>query len=95
MLSMQFQRLLGQLSVILKPEKNPVTIEDLNLTQEYSGIPYDLVIDGVILNDNLQKIGKDKIWLNDEVRKFGFSPEEALIVTLNGKGEMFCQKKEN
>jgi len=65
------------------------------LQQEYTGIPYDLVIDGIILNDNLQKIGKDKAWLNEEVRKFGFCPEEALIVTLNGKGEMFCQKKEN
>ena len=72
-----------------------VTLEDLNLKTEYSGVPYDLVIDGVILNDNLQKIQKDKLWLENEVRKFGFSSEEALIVTLNGKGEIFCQKKEN
>ena len=79
----------------MKPEKNNVTLEDLQLKSEYSGIPYDLVIDGVILKDNLQKIGKDMIWLKEEVRKFGFSPEEALIVTLNGKGEIFCQKKEN
>ena len=67
----------------------------MQIKSEYSGIPYDLVIDGVVLKDNLQKIGKDMIWLKEEVRKFGFSPEEALIVTLNGKGEMFCQKKEN
>lgn len=53
-----------------------------------------MVIDGVILNDNLQKIGKDRIWLENEVSKFGFTPEEALIVTLNGKGNIFCQKKE-
>lgn len=83
------------MSVILKPEKNGVTLEDLQLKAEYAGIPYDLVIDGVILRDNLQKIGKDIIWLEKEVKKFGFRPEEALIVTLNGKGEMFCQKKEN
>lgn len=25
---------------------------------EYEGIPYDLVIDGVIMNDNLKAIGK-------------------------------------
>ena len=66
----------------MKPEKNPVTIEDLNLESEYSGISYDLVIDGVILKDNLQKIGKNEDWLKNEVGKFGFSTEDALIVTL-------------
>ena len=91
---MQFQKHLGQLSVILKPEKNPVVLEDLQLKAEYSGIPSDLVIDGVILKDNLRKIGKDINWLEKQVRKFGFKPEEALVVTLNGKGDIFCQKKE-
>lgn len=66
----------------------------MNLQSKYSGIPYDLVIDGRILTDNLQKIGKDKVWLQNEVKKFGFSPEEALIVTINGKGDIYCQKKE-
>lgn len=66
----------------------------MQINADYTGIPYDLVIDGVILNDNLQKIGKNKKWLDTEVGKFGFKPEEALIVTLNGKGDMFCQKKE-
>ena len=91
---MLYWKLLGQLSVILKPEKNQVTLEDLQLQSDYVGIPYDLVIDGVILKENLQKIGKSIEWLKKEVQKFGFSPQEALIVTLNGKGEIFCQKKE-
>ena len=69
-------------------------MEDLQISADYLGIPYDLVIDGIVLNDNLQKIGKDKVWLETEVSKFGFKPEEALIVTLNGKGDIFCQKKE-
>ena len=91
---MQFQRLLGQLSVIVKPGKRNPTLEELQVEADYTGIPYDLVIDGVILYDNLEKIGKNKNWLEKEVRKFGFKPEEALVVTLNGKGDMFCQKKE-
>ena len=69
-------------------------LEDLKLDSDYTGIPYDLVIDGVILKENLQKIGKDEAWLENEVSKFGFKPKEALIVTLNGKGDMFCQKRE-
>ena len=80
--------------MILKPEKQPVLLKDLKIEGEYSGIPYDLVIDGVILRDNLQKISKDEKWLIEQVSKFNIKPKDALIVTINGKGDIFCQKKE-
>ena len=85
----------GQVTVIPKPEKRNVIAEDLNITTEYEGIPYDLVVDGKVMNKNLKKIGKDYNWLKKEVRKFNMNPEEALIVTYDGKGQIFCQKKEN
>ena len=47
------------------------------------------------MNENLTKIGKDYNWLLLEVEKFGFKPEEALLVTFDGKGQIFCQKKEH
>ena len=84
----------GQITVIPKPEKQNVKLEDLNLKAEYEGLPYDLVIDGVIQEENLNKISKNKEWLEKEVKKFNMKPYEALVVTINGKGEMFCQKKE-
>ncbi|MBP3596126.1 MAG: DUF421 domain-containing protein [Clostridia bacterium] len=84
----------GEVTIIPKPEKRPVTLEDMNLEAKYQGIPYELVIDGNIMEDNLKKIGKNYIWLKKEVEKFGYSPEEALIVTLDANGEIFSQKKE-
>ena len=84
----------GQITVIPKPEKQNATIEDLGLKAEYEGLPYDLVIDGVVQEENLQKISKNKEWLEKEIQKFNMKPREALIVTINGKGEIFCQKKE-
>lgn len=84
----------GQLTVIPKPEKRNVIPEDLGITPEYEGIPYDLVIDGKIMSDNLKVIGRDYNWLEKEVKKFKMKPEEALIVTYDGKGQIFCQKKE-
>lgn len=30
-----------------------------------------------------------------EVQKFKMKPEEALVVTIDGKGQFFCQKKDN
>jgi len=84
----------GQVTVIQKPNKRNTTPEDFNMMPEYEGIPYDLVVEGKIMYDNLKLIEKDYEWLKKQINKFGFEPEEALIVTLNGKGQIFCQKKE-
>lgn len=84
----------GDLSVVQKPNKRTATPEDFNIEPEYEGIPYDLVIDTKVQHENLKILGKDYKWLEKEVKKFGFKPEEALIVTLDGKGNLFCQKKD-
>lgn len=84
----------GQVTVIQKPEKRTTTPEDFNIVPEYEGIPYDLVVDGKIMNQNLQLIGKNYNWLKKQVEKFDMEPEEALVVTYDGKGQIFCQKKE-
>lgn len=84
----------GQVTVIPKPEKRGTTPEDFNIKPEYEGIPYDLVIDGVVMNENLHKIGRNYDWLKAEVGKFRMKPEEALLVTLDGKGQIFCQRKQ-
>ena len=84
----------GQVTVIQKPEKRGTIPEDFNITPEYEGIPYDLVIDGKIMEKNLQAIGKNKEWLRKQVEKFKIKPQEALVVTIDGKGQIFCQKKE-
>lgn len=83
----------GQISVIEKPEKRNTKPEDFGIVPEYEGISYDLVIDGVIMYENLEIIGKDYKWLKKEVNKFNIEPENALIVTINGKDEIFCQEK--
>lgn len=83
----------GQISVIEKPEKRNTRPEDFNIIPEYEGISYDLVIDGVIMYENLKILNKDYKWLKREVNKFKIEPEDALIVTINGKNEIFCQEK--
>ena len=84
----------GQITVIEKPNKRQAIPEDFGIMPEYEGIPYDLVVDGKIMYQNLKEIGKDYNWLKKEVNKFKFNPEDALVVTIDGKGQIFCQKKE-
>lgn len=84
----------GQINVIQKPNKRNTIPEDFGIEPEYEGISYDLVIDGQIMEENLKILGKNYEWLKKQVDEFGYKPEEALIVTIDGKGQFFCQKKE-
>ena len=84
----------GQITVIQKPDKRTTTPADFNIMPDYEGIPYDLVVDGKIMYDNLKILNKNEKWLNNEVKKFKIKPEDALIVTYDGKGQIFCQEKE-
>ncbi len=84
----------GEVTVVLKPNKRTTTPEDFNITPDYEGLAYDLVIDGKVMYDNLNKIGRNYTWLKNQVEKFKMSPEEALLVTIDGKSQIFCQKKE-
>ena len=83
----------GQVTVIQKPEKKNVTVEDLKLEPQYEGLSYDLVLDGKVMYENLKILKKDYEWLKKQVNKFGIEPEQALLVTIDGKGEIFCQEK--
>lgn len=84
----------GEISVVLKPNKRTTTPEDFNIEPDYEGLPYDLIVDGKIMYENLNKIGKDKNWLIKEVKKFKTIPEDVFIATIDGKGNFFCQEKE-
>lgn len=83
----------GQVTIIPKPAKRNTIPEDFGIEPEYEGIPYDLVIDGIVMEENLRKIDKDYNWLKKEVKKFKITPEEALVVTVDGKYQIFCQAK--
>ena len=83
----------GEVTVIKKPEKRGTIPEDFGIEPEYEGIPYDLVVDGKVMNNNLKAIGKDYEWLKKELKKFKMKPNEVLISTIDGKGQIFCQAK--
>ena len=81
----------GQITVIQKPDKRATTPSDFNIMPEYEGIPYDLVVAGKVMYKNLEKIGKNYVWLQKQTEKFGIKPEDALIVTIDGDSQFFCQ----
>ena len=86
----------GQLSVLLKPEHQPLTPEDMNLPVSFSGISTELVYDGIIIEENLTQLNKDKAWLLGELKKQGIHDiAEVFLVTLNPAGSLYVDKYED
>ena len=84
----------GEISVVEKPDKRAAIPEDFAIMPEYEGIPYDLVIDGKIMHENLKTLGKNYQWLVNQLKQFNIKPEDALIVTIDGKNQFFYQVKD-
>ena len=52
----------GEVTVIQKPDKKNLTLSDMGIQAQYEGLPYDLVVDGKVMYENLKKLGKDYNW---------------------------------
>ena len=84
----------GEITVVQKPNKRNTIPEDFGIMPEYEGISYDLIVDGKVMKDNLNKIGKNEEWLKKQIQKFNLKPHEVFIATIDGKGQFYCQKRE-
>jgi len=85
----------GQLSVIPKPEKKPVTVKDMNIKPNAQHLPVTVIIDGRINSDNLHKVGLSNDWLAKELKRNKISsakdvffayldPEKKFVYQLKG-----------
>ncbi|KUO53376.1 MAG: hypothetical protein APF76_09040 [Desulfitibacter sp. BRH_c19] len=84
----------GELSIIPKSQKRPLTPEDLKVDTPYEGLALPLIMDGHIKHNNLKKFNLDTKWLNYELNKFGIhSSTEVLLASLDTKGDLYIQKK--
>ncbi|MFZ5987633.1 MAG: DUF421 domain-containing protein [Bacillota bacterium] len=86
----------GQLSIIPKSQKRPVSPEDLNVSTQYEGMPLDLVIDGNINFDNLRIAKLDESWLQQEFNARGINNiKNVLFASLDSQGKLYFQIKED
>lgn len=84
----------GQLSVIPKSQKRPLTPEDLNIKTKYEGLPLDLIIDGSVMYNNLIRAHLDEQWLKDQLSKFGIKNiKDILFSSLDSLGNLYYQEK--
>ena len=63
----------GRISFLPVSTKRPVNSVDLNLTPPPDNVVINLILDGIVLQENLQKTGKDIKWLEKELDKQNIS----------------------
>lgn len=86
----------GSLSILKKPEYNPLTPKDLNIQVSRSGISTELIYDGNLIEENLRQMNKDIKWLMNELKKHGINNiSEAFLVTLNDAGSLYVDAYED
>ena len=85
----------GQLSYVLKPQKQPVTAEMLNLSPQDSGLPLIVVNDGKPVLGNLRQLNLEIADIEKRVKKANVpSISEVFLMTLDDCGNQFIQRKE-
>lgn len=74
----------GLLSIMPKSAYKPVTIKDLNLKQEKMSLCANVIIDGVIMDNNLNNMNKDTEWLEQQLKLKGYKNyDNILLATLD------------
>lgn len=85
----------GELSVLLKPEKRPVTPQDLGIPTKYEGMPTPLIFDGHIHVKNLHGLHLDEKWLLNEIKKQGIERiQDVLYASLDTTGQLYISEKD-
>jgi uncharacterized membrane protein YcaP (DUF421 family) len=84
----------GQLNVIPKSQRRPVTPEDLNITTPYEGIPITLIMDGHIHHQNLKKANLDIPWLNKQLEERNLKARDVFFASLDTSGHLEIQARE-
>lgn len=87
----------GTLSVLKKSDYQMPTRKDAKLRPAAVNLPFTLIIDGQVIKDNLEELGKTEDWLQTELKKQKYNsvedvfyaewtPDQKLLVQ-DGKGK--------
>lgn len=80
----------GHVSVLKKPNHQPVTPMDLQINTVEAGLPVILINDGRLVKENLRKIGHTRAWLEGELRKYGvLNVKDVYAAALDGSGQLY------
>jgi uncharacterized membrane protein YcaP (DUF421 family) len=81
----------GKITVMLKPQYQPLTKDSMSKPSGPANMPMELVIDGQVIYENLQKAGKNGQWLMNQIRaqKGAQSLRDVYYASLQSDGTLY------
>ena len=72
----------GALSVVPYTAYEPPKREDLNLKVDEEPLPLSVILDGIIIDENLKAIEKDKYWLEKKLQKQNINDVKSVFIAI-------------
>lgn len=85
----------GEVSVLPKSQKQPLTPSDLSIPTSYKGLTKDLIIDGKVITENLKSVKLDENWIKTQLSNQGIpSVEQVFYAGLDTAGALYVSVKQ-
>ncbi len=78
----------GRLTVLPKAAKRPVNLTDINYIPTPEKIPIEVIMDGKILNENLERMGLDLKWLQNELKVQGYKNANQIFLGIYNNNQL-------
>lgn len=74
----------GAISFLPKEKEKPITKKDMKIKLDKNGLTVNGIIDGFYMENNMKAIGKDKEWLDHELKVQGYEDyDDILLATID------------
>ena len=84
----------GQISTLVYAKYQPASAKDAGQKAEETELPVTLISDGKLLEHNLPLIGKDRHWVESELRRRNCPRKEVLLMTCDVKNNVYFARRE-
>ena len=74
----------GSLSVFPFPEEMAASARDAGVTPQRQSLPVTVISDGIVMQGNLRKAGKDENWLRKELKARSATVEKTFLFAVDG-----------
>lgn len=84
----------GKISFLAHTKEEPVTKNDMKIKVKNESLCANIIIDGTLLINNLKNIKKDKKWLEQTLKKYGYQNyQNILLLTLDKNNKVTIYDK--
>ena len=84
----------GELSVFPYPKERPASAKEAGIPTKRQYFPLTIVSDGVLLQENLEKAGKNRNWLDKVLQSHHARLKDTWLLTVDGGDRIVFYRKE-